>query len=72
MLDIMGVQKDEGPVKIKAEGNDILDVAETNPRARALYLRLGFKPEQSMRCRNPRAAEQIPGSTRMVLDLLAY
>lgn len=30
MLDIMGVQKDEGPVKIKAEGNDILDVAETH------------------------------------------
>ena len=57
--------------KARGLGRLILDVAETNPRARALYARLGFKPEQSMRCRNPRAAAHIPGSTRMVLDLLA-
>ena len=57
--------------KARGLGRLILDVAETNPRARALYARLGFKPEQSMRCRNPRAAAHIPGSTRMVVDLLA-
>jgi ribosomal protein S18 acetylase RimI-like enzyme len=47
----------------------VLDVAETNPRAAALYARLGLRPEQSARCRDPRAAARVPGSTRMALTL---
>jgi ribosomal protein S18 acetylase RimI-like enzyme len=47
----------------------VLDVAETNPRAAALYARLGLRPEQSARCRDPRAAAHVPGSTRMALTL---
>lgn len=57
--------------KARGLGRLILDVAETNPRARALYARLGFTAEKNARCCNPRAAARIPGSTRMVLDLTA-
>lgn len=50
----------------------MLDVTENNPRARALYERMGFKPGQTSRCRNSRARMLVPASTRMVLDLDAY
>ncbi|MEY3731705.1 MAG: hypothetical protein RLZZ57_2461 [Pseudomonadota bacterium] len=48
----------------------ILDVAENNPKARALYARLGFKSAKATRCRNPRAASRIPESICMILDVV--
>lgn len=63
-----------GISKAKARGDRrlLLDVADNNPKARALYERFGFKPGQTSHCRNPRARMLVPASTRMVLDLQAY